>query len=194
MNPPDIRIAEEADRNPAIHSLILSFSSDPLVRWIWPEPSVYLAVQEGFDAFGGGAIDSNTAYVAGNFEGIAFWMPPGVEPDEDRMVAFLQRTVPEERQEAVFGLFEKMDEFHPEETCWYLPTIGVDPACQGKGIGSQLMKHALQIIDEAGLPAYLESSNPRNISLYERHGFEIVGQIQVADSPVAHPMFREARS
>ena len=27
--------------------------------------------------------------------------------------------------------------------------------------------------------AYLESSNPRNIPLYERHGFEALGEIQV---------------
>ena len=193
MNPPEIRVATEADRAAAIDSLLLSFSSDPLVRWIWPDPSVYMKTHEGFDAFGGRAIDSNTAYVTSNFEGVALWMPPGVETDEDRMVAFLQKSVPQERHEEVFALFEKLDEFHPEEECWYLPTIGVDPAFQGNGIGSQLMKHALQRIDKENLPAYLESSNPRNISLYERHGFEIVGQIQVGDSPVAHPMLRTPR-
>jgi len=60
-------------------------------------------------------------------------------------------------------------------------------------IGSRLMKHALLRIDEAGLPAYLESSNPRNIPLYERHGFEVMGEIQVGSSPVVTPMIRAAR-
>ena len=55
------------------------------------------------------------------------------------------------------------------------------------------MKHVLAIIDESGLPAYLESSNPQNISLYERHGFEVVGRIQIGASPPVHPMLRSAR-
>jgi ribosomal protein S18 acetylase RimI-like enzyme len=55
------------------------------------------------------------------------------------------------------------------------------------------MKYALAKCDEAGLPAYLESSNPANISLYERHGFEVTGKIQSESSPPVHPMYRAAR-
>ena len=42
-------------------------------------------------------------------------------------------------------------------------------------------------------PAYLESTNPRNISLYRRHGFEPLGEIRSADSPLLVPMLRKAR-
>ena len=45
------------------------------------------------------------------------------------------------------------------------------------------MKYALNKVDSDALPAYLESSNPKNISLYERYGFEIMGRIQIADAP-----------
>jgi hypothetical protein len=41
--------------------------------------------------------------------------------------------------------------------------------------------------------AYLESSNPRNIPLYQRHGFEAMGEIQVGAAPVVTPMIREPR-
>ena len=61
------------------------------------------------------------------------------------------------------------------------------------GIGSLLMKHALEKVDSDGLPAYLESSNPRNMSLYKRYGFQTMGQIQVDDVPPLHPMIRETR-
>jgi len=47
--------------------------------------------------------------------------------------------------------------------------------------------------DEEGLPAYLESSNPRNISLYRRFGFEAVGEIRVGNIPALVPMLREAQ-
>jgi ribosomal protein S18 acetylase RimI-like enzyme len=55
------------------------------------------------------------------------------------------------------------------------------------------MKHALDRCDEQHLPAYLESSNPANISLYERHGFEVTARIQTETSPPMHPMYRAAR-
>ncbi len=55
------------------------------------------------------------------------------------------------------------------------------------------MAHALRRCDADGLIAYLESSNPRNISLYERHGFEIMGKIQAGTLPTLYLVIREAR-
>jgi len=74
-----------------------------------------------------------------------------------------------------------------------LPLVGVDPIAQGRGYGALLMRHAAHRFDAEGVPAYLESSNPRNISLYLRHGFEILGTIQVGDSPTVTPMLRRPR-
>ena len=69
----------------------------------------------------------------------------------------------------------------------------MDQAYQGRGLGAQLMKYALAKVDALGLPAYLESSNPLNMSLYKRHGFEEMGSIQSGSSPAIVPMLREAR-
>jgi ribosomal protein S18 acetylase RimI-like enzyme len=55
------------------------------------------------------------------------------------------------------------------------------------------MTEALKAVDRDGLIAYLESSNPKNISLYQRHGFEVIGEIQSGSSPVLRPMLRKAR-
>ena len=44
------------------------------------------------------------------------------------------------------------------------------------------------------LPAYLESSNPANVPLYQRHGFEVLGEIQVGSSPPVFPMYRPPRA
>eukprot|EP01041_Mallomonas_annulata_P030478 gene30478-52615_t len=63
-----------------------------------------------------------------------------------------------------------MGQFHPEEPHWYLSMIGVDPSHHGQGLGSALLKAGLQRCDADGLPAYLESSNPKNVPLYERFG------------------------
>ena len=83
-----------------------------------------------------------------------------------------------------------MPQFHPAEPHWYLPLMGVDPVLQGQGYGSALLSHALQQCDREGSLAYLESSNPRNIPLYKRHGFRIIGEIQSGSSPAMTAMLR----
>lgn len=193
MNPPSIHSAKEEQRERVLQSLVLGFSTDPLGRWFLPEAIDHLKSAAIFDAFGGLAIDNGTAYATENFEGVALWLPPGIEGDEEAMAAIMQASVAEEIIEEVFAVFEAMESYHPKEPCWYLPLIAVDPFYQGKGLGSHLMKHALKRVDEDGLPAYLESSNPQNISLYERHGFEALGQIQIGGSPIVTPMIRAAR-
>lgn len=65
---------------------------------------------------------------------------------------------------------------------------------KGKGIGATLMKHGTRLLDENGYLGYLESSNPKNISLYERHGFEIMDEIRIGTVPVVTPTIRERRS
>ena len=81
--------------------------------------------------------------------------------------------------------------YHPNEPHWYLPLIGVDPLHHGKGLGSALLEHATIKFDNDNVLAYLESSNKRNIHLYERHGFELLGIIQVNDFPPIFPMLRK---
>ena len=139
------------------------------------------------------AFENGTAYASAGYEGVCFWLPPGVEADEQELNQAIEKLVPSSLKDEVLAVFEAMDQCHPHEECWYLPLIGVDPAYQGRGLGSILMKHVLNIIDQKGLPAYLESSNPQNISLCERHGFEVIDRIQIGSSPPVHPMLRPAR-
>jgi ribosomal protein S18 acetylase RimI-like enzyme len=132
-----------------------------------------------------------SAYYVDGYAGAALSLPPDVHPDEDELIALMKLTVPEETRNDGFAVFEQMSRYHPSEPHWYLPLIGVDPSQQGKGYGSALMQHALVRCDRDNKPAYLESSNPRNIPLYERLGFELLGTIQVGTSPPILPMLRK---
>lgn len=55
----------------------------------------------------------------------------------------------------------------------YLWFIGVDPANQHKGIGSNLLREIIQHSEKMNLPLYLETSSLKNISWYEDFGFEV---------------------
>jgi len=68
--------------------------------------------------------------------------------------------------------------------------IGVDPPYQGRGYGAALLKYGLEQCDRDHAAAYLASTNPRNVPLYQRHGFEVLGKIQVGSSPPLVPMLR----
>ena len=178
----------------AVAVIALAFSSDPAARWTYPDPHVYLTYFPRIvRAFGGKAFEHSTAHRTNAFRGVALWLPPGVDPDQEALAAVMRESVAADRQEQVFGVFERMGKYHPNEPHWYLPLIGVDPVYQGKGYGSALLQHTLRQCDRDHVAAYLESSNPTNIPLYERHGFVVLGTIQVASSPPIVPMLRMAR-
>ncbi len=194
METPAIRTAAQADEIPAIDTIVLAFATDPVARWMWPDPHQYLTSMPSFTrAFGGGAFSHSGAHCTGDYAGAAFWLPPNVHSDEEALGEVLESTVSASSRGDLFAVFEQMAEYHPTEPHWYLPIIGVDPAYQGKGYGGALMKYALQQCDRDHSPAYLESTNPRNVSLYQRHGFETLGMIQEGTSPPIVPMLRKAR-
>ncbi len=76
---------------------------------------------------------------------------------------------------------------------WYLPQIGVEPNAQGRGLGGELMRHALARCDQEQALAYLEASKPENIPFYQRYGFKVIGEIQIGAAPVVTPMLRRPR-
>ena len=189
-----VRTTIAADAERCLAALTLAFGGDPPCRWAWPDPQQYLEAFPRFArAFGIGAIDHGTAYYCAGFSGVALWLPPGAAPDEESLVKVIEDTVAGARKAAMFSMFEQMDALHPREAHWHLPLIGVDPAHQGKGIGSALLRHVLNVCDAQKVSAYLEATSPRNILLYKRHGFEEIGSIQVADSPQIIPMLRKPR-
>jgi GNAT superfamily N-acetyltransferase len=192
MNTPSISTIDESQRGLTFAIMTASFIADPIMRWLFPSAETFLAVFPDFaNAFGGRAIDHGAGFIVNDFCGTALWLPPGVESDSETMERIIVDKASPAVLEDVEGFMEQMASFHPhDDDCWYLSMVGVDAAHQGSGFGAVLMKHALQEVDKRGCMAYLESSNPRNVSLYQRHGFEAVGSIQSGGSPTMTPMIR----
>lgn len=189
-----VRIATRTDEAPVIDVITLGFSSDPMARWSLQDPRVYLTHFPAIvRAFGGKAFDEGSAWCVEGYAGAALWLPPGAEPDSEALEELLETHAPAHIRSDMNGVFDQMAVYHPTEPHWYLPLIAVDPARQGQGHGSALLREGLERCDRDGLLAYLESSNPRNITLYQRHGFEVMGTIQVGSSPPLTPMSRKPR-
>jgi ribosomal protein S18 acetylase RimI-like enzyme len=183
--------ATASDEASIIDVLVRANWEDPAARWVWPDSQQFLMHFPYFvRAFGGKAFAHGSAYYVDGYIGAALWLPPDVHPDENALTTLIQKTVSEQIQKDVFAVFDQMGRYHPSESHWYLPLMGVDPSQQGKGFGSALLQHTLVEFDCDNKLAYLESSNPRNIPLYKRHGFELLGTVQSGTSPSIASMLR----
>jgi len=189
-----IHTATLSDKEHIIDTLVLAFSADPVERWLYPDPHAYLTNFPIFlTAFTAKTFESEKACYVNGYAGAALWLPPNVHLDDEAITAALEQTLDKQRQPDVFALLEQMSHYHPHEPHWYLAVIGVDAARQGFGLGSMLVQRTLASCDKDQVPAYLESTNPKNIPFYERHGFELLGTIQAGASPPMFPMLRKPR-
>jgi GNAT superfamily N-acetyltransferase len=181
------------ERDAAIATVVAAFAADPVERWLWPEANLYESTFPGFvAAFGGQAFEHEGAWGLADTSAVALWLAPGVESEEEKVVGILSETVAQDKHDDLFSLLEQMTDAHPTYPHWYLPWLAVAPDHQGRGLGAQLLKHGLAIVDAHGLPAFLETPNPRTVPLYERHGFEVVAKPQAGTCPPMTSMLRPA--
>ncbi len=115
-------------------------------------------------------------------DGTAVWFRPG----ESELTAERIALAGLDRAADVLGtaswarfssVCDYVERLHPKEVPephWYLPLLGVDPALQGQGVGSALLKVILDRADRDGLPAYLWTAKTQNVPFYQNHGFDVV--------------------
>jgi ribosomal protein S18 acetylase RimI-like enzyme len=136
-------------------------------------------------------------YTTEDASGAALWGPPGRERHGVQELLQLLPTAPyliSRRTARALALMFKVESLHPTEPHWYLFTLGTAPERQGQGVGSALLRSMLGPVDEAGEPAYLESSKERNVPLYARFGFEVIDVLpSKSGSPTIWRMWREPR-
>jgi GNAT superfamily N-acetyltransferase len=184
----------ERDREEVISTLVSAFVDDPVERWLFPDPEQYSRhFPEFVAAFASEAFDRRTIWTLGELSAVALWLPPDAQPDGDAIVAVLSRSVSPSQHADMFSVLDQMDEGHPTFPHWYLPWLGVRPTMQGAGLGARLLKHCLTKVDADHVPAFLETPNPRTVSFYERHGFEVTAVAQAGACPPVTLMLRASR-
>lgn len=176
--------------------LAAAFHSDPVGQWLAPDeverPDALrrlfaVEIQHVTLPHGAGVTNEQRT-------GAALWLPPGhwkmpaltIARLLPSFMSIFGRRLPLILQ----GLFE-VEKHHPtHEKHYYLPFVGVDPAHQGLGIGSLLLRPVLQRCDAEGEGAYLEATSPDNRRLYERHGFAVIDEVRLPSGPALWPMWR----
>lgn len=195
-----IRPATDSDRPALASSLASAFGEDPLFAWmIGPSAPLESRLRIFFDGFlkANFRRPDHIVCVSDDGSGAAIWQPVDrwkVPP------ADLLRAMPaiirafRGRVPAVLGVLAAIEKSHPAEPHYYLEFLGTRQDRQGKGVGTAVISPGIERCDEEGLPAYLESSNPRNIPFYARHGFEVRKEVKCGKgAPVCTTMWREPR-
>jgi GNAT superfamily N-acetyltransferase len=201
LTAPLSRTATSRDARAIAHVLALAFEHDPVAAWFLPRKrDRYAKLAQAFDSVYVRrlSLPHGVAMTTDDHAGAALWIPPGRSQlsamDNLRLMPHLARVYGRGLPRALKGM-AAMDAVHPHEPHYYLPIIGVDPAAQGQGVGSSLLRPVLERADREGMPAYLEATTPRNRALYARHGFEDVDVLYLPyDGPPMWRMWREPNS
>jgi len=126
---------------------------------------------------------------------ISLWIPPASAGAAER---FRRRRT--DREYAHFGRGEPairafddaMGELRPRFDHWYLDTLATEPERMGEGLGSRLLEHGLSRRDAEGIATALDTESAATVALYERHGFNVVGEAELpGGGPHAWMMVRE---
>ncbi|MDX6642727.1 MAG: hypothetical protein QOD76_689 [Solirubrobacteraceae bacterium] len=186
----------QPDDAPALGRMLArAFDDDPVMRWMFPRDDRRpQALGRFFSIRARQMIGQEQIYTTDDLAGAALWALPDRWHVDARDVLGLSPTLPAIgwRIGRVLRGLSLIEQRHPDAPPhFYLATLGTDPAHQSEGIGSALIAPVLQLCDQDGLGAYLESSKERNIAFYARHGFRVREEVRMPHGPPVWLMWRE---
>jgi GNAT superfamily N-acetyltransferase len=197
VEPSALRLATARDVSRLAGVLADAFMNDPVYTWLLPGSrrltprlrAMFTAEMGQYVLPNGGTVCTTSGY-----DGAVIELPPGAwempksftGKEALRWVRAFGTRLP-----LAMRVQRAMEERHLREPHFYVRTIGVRTALQGRGVGSALMQPTLQSADSAGLPTYIEASSERSAALYERLGFVHMGVLELPDGgPPVWPMRR----
>ncbi|KAA6220900.1 GNAT family N-acetyltransferase [Streptomyces albofaciens JCM 4342] len=120
-------------------------------------------------------LEHGRVWVADDGDAVAVWTTPETA-DAGAVFAELGPLFAElagDRAEVSAQAEATMGPHRPTGPVWFLGSVGVDPDRQGRGLGGAVIRPGLEAADAAGVPAFLETSDERNVRFYERLGFAV---------------------
>ena len=196
----EVRKATLADAPALTETLARAFDADPVLNWALRRDAGRAAAFRRFFALSLRrlTLPHGEVYTTPDRAGAALWTPPGkwrqgLREQLLQLPDWLCMAGAWRAPRVIAALAAVLRE-HPHAPHYYLFELGVDPRHRGRGLGSALLRPALARCDREGVAAYLENSNPRNLPLYERHGFRVAREFALAgDGPHLWLMWRDPR-
>jgi ribosomal protein S18 acetylase RimI-like enzyme len=178
--------------------LARAFHDDPVTAWFMRNEArrpMYAARFFGWQLHR--LLGQEQVHVADDRSAAAIWALPGQWRESNwqalRLFVSLVPALLTHLTAAARGV-DQVEKRHPPEPHLYLAVLGTDPAVQGRGLGSAVLRPGLELCDREGLPAYLESSKESNVDFYSRFGFRVTDEVRMpGDGPTVWLMWRDPR-
>ncbi len=179
--PREIRIAEPTDREVVVATTVAAFADDPAFRYFFADEDTF---DEAASRFVGllfdKRVDHRAVWMTDDGSALAMWSPPDGPGESDT------ESSPMEQALVPFaGAFDrltaydqKVDALVPAD-CWYLGILATHPSHWGKGLGRGVMRVGLDTVASASGTAFLETTNPDNVGMYQASGWTIDGETDV---------------
>jgi GNAT superfamily N-acetyltransferase len=193
-----VRKATSTDVDAVVDTIATAFADDPVWGPAFPDAELRARQAATFwRLFVTSALRYPWLLVTDRVESAALWIPPGgqeLTADEERgFEDFVVSVVGRAAADPILALSEQFDSARPSEPHFYLSLFGTHSAHRGAGLGMTLLRESLALIDELGMPAYLESSNPANNDRYRSVGFTGQSKIIGPGGQTLTTMWRPAR-
>jgi GNAT superfamily N-acetyltransferase len=193
------RLATAADQESIVDTITSAFFNDPVFGPVFPDPS-HRARQAAkmWLPFIRGAARFPWSFVSDRVESVAIWLPPEVNeltPDDERLFEdyLVEHTNPS-IADSIITIIKQFEKARPSEPHYYLSFLATHPQHRGRGTGMALLRQSLTQIDAHNAAAYLESTNPVNITRYESVGFTRNQEFATASGQVVTTMWRAPRN
>ena len=183
-------------KEPLAQMLARAFAHEPLHCWLFPaEDRREQRALKLFRCELGNMARDGVVYSDTERRCAALWCEPGKPQGgswSQGLILFTLVRVLGRRTRKVLHELDAVSQARPREPHWYLSVIGTDPAVQGRGLASAVMRHSLQICDQDGAGAWLETASPGLSQYYSRFGFTERHRIRLPQGPVIVGMWRPA--
>jgi ribosomal protein S18 acetylase RimI-like enzyme len=193
------RVASPQDSADVVEIVVGAFYDDPTWSWAFPDPSRRAEQhRRWWGLLVDGAIRFPWVWLTQGNTATSVWIPPNetdLSPEQEAAVEPLLVELLASGASRVLRGIELFEQAHPRGAPhYYLSLLGTSTEHRGHGFGLRLMAENLRRIDDAGMPSYLEASNPANVPLYMRYGFEVLGSFTLPDGgPEVFTMWRDPK-
>lgn len=172
---------DPARANEAAHTLTRAFMNDPLQVYTFPDPvqRAELSVPHFEAVVRYGLLAGHVWVTPGEIQAVGVWWSPehtAIRQDLLEVTGFarLPEVIGVDAFARYLGVIEAMERLHKRDQPtpdWYALVLGVDPSCQGRGLGKALLEAVFDLADAQQAPCYLETMQPDNVRFYTSNGF-----------------------
>lgn len=171
------------DLEEIVEVVVTAFATYPYWTWLEPDDTLRRAVMEPYytgdvaDVLAAEASMAVDGELPGTLDAVALWW--WSDGDDDMFDGPAVTTVPGAPGERLHRAMSAMADMAPDGPYWYLDVLACRPERRGTGLGARLLRHGLSRADAQNATVYLETSDPRNVGMYEHFGFETTAQVTV---------------